>query len=483
MGPGTKRYYQDSLISATTVSNTYQSMAPSSSTATSPNKIGDASQEQMISCGAPRPKGPQTQEWEVFVKLMELDEAAVDRLKASGVSTVADVEAWGAAADEGTGPNNDADDPHAPKAAGLTLVQMQKFRVISSYLANGERLTSSCSLDEMGRTNARLFRGESLDVSLPMRRPLGRPRKDDGPKEVKRSGWIGRPRKDGKRPGSVPKVTRAIGRPRKDSLSPGSSSITSLNSGMAATTRKRTVPPADMPDGFKRPRGRPRKDGLPPGTAPTIIKKKGWIGRPRKDGKRPGSVPGQKDAQVAKKSTATTTPKEAGKKGRVGRPRKDGLAPGSMAMAKPPRDPAKPVQRRGHAYEITYQGPPTTEPSRIEGGAWPQGWKQVNKAKHNDGSIKYSQWVSPGGKIFRSIPEVNLFLQALSTTVGNNDEDAAWKAHFDRNHENKKKKKQETAALSSSSSAAMLTEDGTSTAFAQHGQDLTDKEVQELLDI
>ncbi|KAG7347856.1 hypothetical protein IV203_016561 [Nitzschia inconspicua] len=78
--------------------------------------------------------------------------------------------------------------------------------------------------------------------------------------------------------------------------------------------------------------------------------------------------------------------------------------------------------------EIVYQGPPKTNPSNLEGGAWPQGWEQVTKARSSDGATD-NVWHTPGGKTLRSMRAVRKFMIAL--TIANGDEEKAFKTFKD----------------------------------------------------
>ncbi|KAG7345089.1 AT hook motif-containing protein [Nitzschia inconspicua] len=280
------------------------------------------------------------EEWMVLLQLIDADESCVEKLRAAGVSNIASAEAFGKDSISGSAPQEQSKALHAV----LSPVQMQKLLVISAYLSNQGKLQQSSTLDEMVRFNLRASsgeppakrgRGRPRKSPLPSKtdhpsakRPRGRPRKEgldpqdwNSSKPERKKGWIGRPRKDGKQPGTVTKEPRPIGRPRKDGLPP-----------KGPTTRPE-VPRAAMPPGVKRPRGRPRKDGLPPGSVPSSVIRKTKEG-PLKgsqqqqvdsNAKRPRGRP-RKDAQLAEPVV---------KKPR-GRPRKESTSAGfshSMSLS------------------------------------------------------------------------------------------------------------------------------------------------------
>lgn len=385
-------------------------------------------------------------EWKIFLNLVGVDETGVKRLRGAEIHDIAAVKAFGQES------SLEKTQQTERLKTFLSPLQFQKFLVIAHYLSSNQgnnKLEASSTMDTIARWNVKKFitrkRGRprinpppSDSDPPPAKRPRGRPRKDGltsppsnsgtdnySQRRIKKKGWIGRPRIDGKRPGSVPIEKGPVGRPRKDGFLPGA----------AEAPRKRPLGPREkapllpLPPGVKRPRGRPRKDGLLPGTAPPQE-------RPRKDGKSGSKSPSRK------RKTASTPDQEN--------------------------------KHRGHVYEIISRGPPTTKATnKLPGGVWPAGWTEIQKARRADGSGRFRRWVSPGGKLFRSILEVSEFLQALERHQG--DEKAAYRATMDRSGSGGKK--------GTATNAEEEEGDGPSIAFARHGQDLTDKEVQELLEI
>ena len=200
---------------------------------------------------------PRQAEWDIMVRLLELDEDGLNALTEAGILSMDDVELFGTgAAKEATaGPI---------LIAKLSPMTRQKFQIVATFLLNnGKLVAESSALAQMARFNLQASKRkagrprkkplvDSNGEPIP-KRPRGRPRKNPlvttykKPDGIKRP--VGRPRKHplvDSNGDPIPK--RARGRPRKDSVGP-----TVTSSPAVMTT----------PNGTKRSVGRPRKHSLP----------------------------------------------------------------------------------------------------------------------------------------------------------------------------------------------------------------------------
>jgi AT hook motif len=217
------------------------------------------------------------EEWMLVVKLLEVnDSTTVEKLQTAGISCMDDVQQALFGQDSTSSlllRQYDALQKH------LSLLQLQKLRVIATYLSNDGKLLESTNLNEMARANSHCCEYEPL-----VKRGRGRPRKHPLEsvgleKSAKRP--RGRPRKQTTLASSnlEPTVKRPRGRPRKHALE--SSDLDPPAKRPRGRPRKHTV---------KRPPGRPRKHTLASSDTEPTAKRR--IGRPRKHTvKRPPGRP------------------------------------------------------------------------------------------------------------------------------------------------------------------------------------------------
>ena len=203
--------------------------ADHSKTAGDKGELGgsDALEEHQKNQAATAPVDARQAEWDIMVRLLDLDKHGLNALTKAGINNIRDVELFGngAAKEAASGPI---------LIDNFTPMTRQQFQIIATYLLNDGKLTAASTLAQMARLN--------LETSV-SNRNAGRPRKHPLPDPSSNN-------KDG------PVVKRPRGRPRKNPL---------------VTTYKK-------PDGVKRPVGRPRKYPLP---ATPLVKRP--VGRPRKN--------------------------------------------------------------------------------------------------------------------------------------------------------------------------------------------------------